>query len=140
MNTSAPRRRGGFTLIEVLLVLVILVILGSLAVMAYGPAQRRAMTNAAASQIGLLKTPLQLYKQTHQQFPPELQYLWVDVGGMGADWGGPYLQQPNEGALLDPWKRPYHYESQGNACRISSDGYDGQPGTEDDIGETIADD
>jgi general secretion pathway protein G len=137
MNTTAPRRRGGFTLIEVLLVLVILVILGSLAMTAYGPIQKKAKTDAAAAQLGLLKTGLQLFKLRHQQYPPELQYLWLDAGSMGADWGGPYVDQPVE---FDPWQRPWHYESQGNACRMSSDGNDGQPNTDDDVQLTLSDD
>ena len=41
MRHSLRRRRGGFTLMEVLLVLVILVVLASLAVVAYGPIQRK---------------------------------------------------------------------------------------------------
>ena len=137
MKPSTPRRRrGGFTLIEVLLVLVILVILGSLAVTAYGPIQKRAKTDAATSQLGLLKTPLQLYKQKHSEYPPELRSLWEDAAGMGIEWGGPYLDSVVE---VDPWKRPYRYESQGNACRIASDGNDGQPNTEDDIQLTLSD-
>ncbi len=51
-------RRRAFTLVEVLLVLVILVIIGSIAVTAYGPIQRRAYINAARSQIKAFKTPL----------------------------------------------------------------------------------
>jgi general secretion pathway protein G len=134
--STTGRRRGGFTLIEVLLVLVILVILGSLAVTAYGPIQKRAKTDAATSQLGLLKTPLQLYKQKHGHYPPSLSCLWQDDEGLGIDWGGPYVDSVVD---LDPWKMPYRYESQGNACRISSDGNDGQPNTEDDITLTLAD-
>jgi len=51
-------RRGGLTLIEVMLVLVILVVLASMAGVAYGPMKRRADNNAAKGQIGLFKTPL----------------------------------------------------------------------------------
>ena len=52
MTRFRNRRRGGFTLIEVLLVLVILVILASLAVVSIGPIQRKANINAAKIQIG----------------------------------------------------------------------------------------
>jgi general secretion pathway protein G len=136
MKNSLPRRRrGGFTLIEVLLVLVILVILASLAVTAYGPIQRRANNNAARTQIGLLKTPLHLYKQNHQMYPPSLEYLWACPPGMDVgQWGGPYLDNP-KGELLDPWGRPYLYsvDQGGVTCTVASAGEDGVQNSPDDI-------
>ena len=75
MQPRNRRRKGGFTLIEVLLVLVILVVLASLAVVAYGPIQRRANINAAKSQIGLFGTPLQTYQMTVGHFPTTAQGL-----------------------------------------------------------------
>ena len=75
LNSRSRRRQGGFTLIEVLLVLVILVVLASLAVVAYGPIQRRANINAAKSQIGLLKTPLQTYQLSIGSYPTTAQGL-----------------------------------------------------------------
>jgi general secretion pathway protein G len=118
MKTAAPRRRGGFTLIEVLLVLVILVILSSIAVMAYGPAQKRANINAAKTQMNLLKGSLERYKMENHQYPPSLNCLWQDVNGLGREWGGPY----SEPVGADPWGNPYVYESSGTAYRISSAG------------------
>ena len=67
---STRRRRAaaarGFTLMEVLLVLVILVILGSLAVGVFTNAQKKAQMDAARSQIGLLKTPTGLPRGTEK--------------------------------------------------------------------------
>ena len=76
MRASArSRRRGGFTLIEVLLVLVILVVLASLAAVTYDSMRRSANLNAAKSQIGLLKTPLQLYQMDIGSLPTTAQGL-----------------------------------------------------------------
>lgn len=136
---TRSRRRGGFTLVEVLLVLVILVVLASMAVMAYGPMQQRARVDAALSQIGLFKTPLELYQTHVGDYPATAQGLEalvtppadMEAGG----WSGPYLKPA---VPLDPWSRPYQYEYPGrynvNDPDIWSMGPDGINGNEDDIG------
>ena len=114
MNHPPPsRRRPGFTLIEVLLVLVILVILASLVVVSIGPIQKRANVNAAKSQIGLFKTPLQTYQMDVGTFPSSLEALRVRPGDIPnpQKWGGPYL---DAAVPLDPWQNPYHYQCPGN--------------------------
>ena len=68
-NNTQRRRRAGLTLVEVMLVLVILMIIASLAVTAYGPIQRKAYINAAKTQIKAFKTPLQAYKLDIGDFP-----------------------------------------------------------------------
>lgn len=116
--TEPRRRRGGFTLIEVLLVLVILVVLSSIAVMAYGPAQKRANINAAKTQMNLMKGALERYKMEMHEYPAALNFLWEDVNGLGREWGGPY----SEPVGADPWGNEYVYESDGANYQISSRG------------------
>ncbi len=140
MTHRARRRRGGFTLIEVLLVLVILVVLASLAVMAYGPVQRRANIDAARSQIGLFQTPLDMYQLSIGVYPTTGQGLDAlrspppDLANP-AKWDGPYLDSP---VPLDPWGFPYQYACPGtynpDKYDVWSVGPDGASGTEDDIG------
>jgi general secretion pathway protein G len=135
-----PRRRGGFTLIEVLLVLVILVVLASLAVVAYGPIKRRADINSAKSQIGLFGTPLEMYQITVGIYPTTAQGLAAlrtrpaDLANP-AKWDGPYLSSP---IPLDPWGNPYRYSYPGlrnpDKYDVWSVGPDGINGTEDDVG------
>ena len=133
------RRRGAFTLVEVLLVLVILVILASLAVTAYGPIQRRANIDAAKSQIGLFKVPLSLYRMHLNAYPATAQGLEAlrtePTDAMQGKWDGPYLEDP---VPLDPWGNPYQYECPGSQNPDSYDvwswGPDKVDGTEDDIG------
>lgn len=138
MATKGTRRgRSGFTLIEVLLVLVILAALGSMAVVYLVPAQRRAKMDQARSQIGLFATPLDLYNADVGAYPPALEALRqppAELGGQ-SPWAGPYLKS---NVPLDPWNRPYYYQAPGrynpSSYDVWSTGPDGIDGTEDDIG------
>ena len=129
-------RRRGFTLIEVLLVLTILVIIASLAVMAYGPAQRGANIKAAKTQIEAFKGPLGMYRLDIGYYPPSLDALRMQPADADAAqrWAGPYIDRD---IPLDPWRRPYRYKYPGQhdpeMPDISSDGPDGIPGNEDDV-------
>ena len=131
------RRRGGFTLMEVLLVLVILVILGSLAVGMFTGTQRKAQVNAARSQIGAFETPIGTYYLDINEYPPDLESLRRPPSNLEnpAKWAGPYL---NKQIPLDPWDRPYQYTYPGRnrpeEYDIWSLGPDGVDGTDDDIG------
>lgn len=112
MKSSCDRRRkGGFTLIEVLLVLVILVVLASLAVVAYGPIQRRANVNAAKVQVDLFATALDSYQLAVGSYPSTvagLQALRRPPADLQSPdkWDGPYLSKD---IPLDPWGKAYQY-------------------------------
>jgi len=138
----SPRRRrshrAGFTLIEVLLVLVILVILGTLAVGMFTRTQETANVKAAKSQIGLFKTPLDTYHLDVKRYPSRLEDLITrpaDISNPNK-WNGPYLDSTT--VPLDPWGQPYQYDPQGtrnpNRPDIWSLGPDGVDNTADDIG------
>ncbi len=140
MTCSERRRRGGLTLVEVMLVLVILMIIASLAVTAYGPIQRKAYINAAKTQIKAFKTPLQAYKLDMGDFPASgdgLEALRNSPSNRrNVDkWSGPYLDSP---VPLDPWGNPYQYEHPGKYDTEQPDiwsfGPDGIDNTDDDIG------
>jgi general secretion pathway protein G len=130
------RRRGGFTLIEVLLVLAILVIIASLAVMAYGPARKKAKKDAALSQIGLLNSAIELYNQCLDQYPTKLEDLRVCPTDLPdpSKWEGPYL---GKDVPKDPWGYDYQYVVGGPRNPTSYDlwslGPDGVNNTDDDI-------
>lgn len=140
MPNSRRRRQRGFTLVEVLLVLVILVILASLVVTAYGPIQRRARINAARTQVGLFKTAMENFQLVTGNYPTTDQGLEAlrnppsDLPDADpADWPMIDSEIP-----LDPWGMAYQYESPGqhnvNGYDIWSLGPDKVDGTEDDIG------
>jgi len=131
------RRRQGFTLMEVLLVLVILVILSSFAVYMFSGTQKKANLKAARSQIGAFETPIGTYYLDTNEYPPDLESLRRAPASISnpEKWAGPYL---NKEVPLDPWERPYQYAYPGRQrpeeYDIWSLGPDGVDGTEDDIG------
>lgn len=139
-NNTQRRRRAGLTLVEVMLVLVILMIIASLAVTAYGPIQRKAYINAAKTQIKAFKTPLQAYKLDIGDFPASGDGLEAlrdaPTNLQNPDkWSGPYLDSP---VPLDPWGSPYQYEYPGKYDTEQPDiwsfGPDGIDNTDDDVG------
>ena len=127
-------RRSGFTLLELLLVMAILVILAGLSTVAVLNLQSSSQSRAAFAQIKILKNACTMYKLNGNPYPKTLENLIVLPPGMNsATWGGPYLE--GESIPLDPWQNPYKYSANDAAQKVSitSAGKDGQHGTADDI-------
>jgi len=130
------RRRRGFTLMEVLLVLAILVILGSLVGVGIMKMQKNANINAARAQVGMLESVVKAYAidvgtcPTTQQGLTALAQAPSDLKNP-AKWQGPYLDKQ---IGTDAWGNEYQYEQTGpDQFRIWSMGPDGASGSEDDI-------
>jgi len=129
------RRRQGFTLLEVLLVLAILVILASTVTFYFANTQRKANTRAAKVQIHAISQLLEEYHIDVGSYPQTadgLQALMQAPASLGdsTKWGGPYSKKA---IPKDPWDREYVYESDGLSFTITSYGADGQEGSEDDV-------
>ena len=129
---SAQQRTGeaGFTLVELLVVMVILVLLASLVaprVMGYLGSSR---TKTAKVQLESLRTSLELFKLDNGRYPNEREGLTALVSRPAElkNWNGPYLQKDK--VPLDPWGNAYHYReaNQGGAIVIFSLGADNQQG------------
>jgi general secretion pathway protein G len=148
MSRPSERRRSrrafqrqGFTLMEMLLVLAILVILMGLVGPRILGSQKKADINTTKTQLGMFKTTLNGYALDLRTFPGTEDGL-IALLKEPADpdaatkWGGPYL----DGAEIpkDPWGNEYQYEyppshSELDFPDIWSFGPDGEDGTEDDI-------
>ncbi|MCL4202893.1 MAG: type II secretion system major pseudopilin GspG [Pirellulaceae bacterium] len=130
------RRRQGFTLMEVLLVLAILVILGSMVGFFIAGMQKGAYQDLARTQIGMFENQLDVYRLHIGSYPNSnqgLQSLRVPPADLQnpAKWRGPYSQKE---IPTDPWGNNYQYELLGpEQYRIWSMGPDGVSGTEDDV-------
>ncbi len=138
---SSRRARRGFTLLEVLLVLAILVILGSMVTIYFVGIQKSGYEQAARVQISEFENALDLYKLQVGTYPTASQGLEA-LRTPPADlknpqkWQGPYIR---EVLPMDPWGNPYQYELLDNNAlslnphKISSWGADSMEGTEDDV-------
>lgn len=129
------RRRVGFTLMEVLLVLAILVILGSMVGIFFQGARKKALVQATTAQISMFEEMMEHYSLDVGSYPSTQQGLQAlrtppsDIANP-QKWGGPYAKKD---IPPDPWGNPYQYEQSGEQFQISSWGPDGQEGTDDDI-------
>ena len=131
-STDGKHKKRGFTLMEVLLVLAILVILGGTATFFFAGVQTNANKRAALTQINATKAFLDTYRIDVGQYPASLDDLYTAPSDLRnpAKWNGPYINKP---IPPDPWDNPYNYEVSGDQYKIWSLGPDGADNTEDDI-------
>jgi len=118
----------GFTLVELLLVLVILALIGGLVLPGIIGKAEGAKVKAAGSQINRLAMAVESFYLDTGTTPDSLS----DLVGESSDvdgWNGPYVKSSS---LKDPWGREYVYNYPGDHgdFDIYSFGADGQPGGE----------
>lgn len=128
----------GFTLVELLVVLVILGLIAAFAAPQVIKYLGRAKTDAARIQIERLSGVLDLYRLEVGGYPTSddgLQAL-MEQPPDAEKWNGPYLKKAD--ALTDPWGRPYIYQSPGehgdfDLSTLGADGSDGGDGEDQDL-------
>lgn len=141
------KRNAGFTLVEMMAVVVIIAVLAAMVVPRFAGRSEEARRSAAAADIQAnLANALDLFELDNGFYPSTAQGLEALRAEPTAPpapprWKGPYIKK--RGALNDPWGRPYVYVSPGsnnkNDYDLSSLGPDGAPGTPDDIANWDAD-
>ncbi|MFO1326436.1 MAG: type II secretion system major pseudopilin GspG [Rubrivivax sp.] len=129
LSRRAPR---GFTLIELMVVVVIIGVLAALIVPNVLDRTDDARVTAARTDVNSLMQALKLYKLDNQRYPSAEQGLDALVrkptaGAVPPNWR-PYMEK----LPTDPWGRPYQYVNPGVKGEIDvfSFGADGQPGGE----------
>ena len=143
MPNKAARRRHrpgekGFTLVELLVVLVILGLIMSFAAPQVFKYLGRAKTDSASIQIERLSTALDLYRLEVGRYPLSSDGLeaLLEEPADARGWNGPYIKKAD--ALIDPWGQPYEYLSPGEQGEFDlfsrgRDGADGGDGEDQDV-------
>ena len=140
LTINRRRRRSGFTLLEILLVVGLLALLASFVIpnlVNSGETAKKNLSKAAIGPNGPLMQAIDLYKFNTGVFPDDLKYLYEKPNddAIAKKWTGPYIKDPS--GLKDPWDNDYMYNPKGthNEGRVDlwSKGPDGIDGNEDDI-------
>ena len=153
LNRISPFRRtrssrGGFTLIEILLVIFIILMLAGALVVFVLPQQEGAEINTTRLLLNNVSTALDTYKLNVGHYPTEeegnlnalIKKPTFENERLGERWRGPYLKPGTR--LEDAWGNQVRYEtidrslsedSSGPPYKLFSAGPDGQTDTDDDI-------
>ena len=131
-------RSSGFSLIEVMVVLLIIGIMASMVAPQILGNREEAQLKKAAVDIQQIESALEMYKLRNNRFPTTEQGLQSLVTAPTID---PIPRNYPEGGFIkrlpeDPWGHPYPLISPGElgVIDIFSNGPDEEPGTDDDIG------
>jgi general secretion pathway protein G len=137
----SPKRSRGFTLVEIMVVVVVIGILASIIIPQFIGTTSDAKIAAAKGTVSELDSAIERFYVQMDRYPTTEEGLKVLVDPPTADdakqWRGPYIKQLRN----DPWGNPYQYMNPGTHHPTSydiwsrgKDGVDGGDGENADIG------
>jgi general secretion pathway protein G len=138
------RRRNGFTLVELLVVVLIISMLAALLAPRMFKGLGKAKAEIARAKMTIVEDSLARFQYDCGHLPDEseggLDALLLAPAGLEEKWNGPYLKKSQ---LLDPWGKPYMYVPEGlvnvGSFDVISYGADGQEGGEGEDADIIND-
>ena len=129
-RSAARQHSAGFTLLELLVVIVIIGLLAAYVGPKYFAQLGKSEVTVAKSQMESFEKSLDTYRLDVGRYPSSeegMAALMVAPATAATKWNGPYLKKA---VPLDPWGNAYVYRSPGAKAEyeIVSTGKDGQPG------------
>ena len=127
--SSTVGRHGGFTIVEVLVVILLIGLLAVFIVPPYINRAEQARRDLVRPQMAILENALAMFYRDCGRYPEQAEKVDVLVTspqGLVGKWKGPYCK---ESQLLDPWGNPFVYQRPGTKNRtydLISYGKDGQ--------------
>lgn len=135
LSMTAPagyRFRRGFTLVEIMVVVIIIAVLATLVVPMLYSRVGKARQSVARQKLASIEQAIQLFYYDYGRFPRELQALTTRPPDIDpSKWTTPTLKPED---LIDPWGNPWMYKYPGDhgVFDLYSYGADGQPGGENE--------
>ncbi|MGV6807679.1 MAG: type II secretion system major pseudopilin GspG [bacterium] len=145
VNSYANRQKNrGFTLIEIMVVLIIIGLLAAIVVPSVMDRPDEARKIKAQQDIRALESALKLYRLDNYRYPRQSEGLdaLVKKPSTAKNWKGPYV----DNLPGDPWDEPYRYRIPGRDDRAfdiytyGADAQEGGEGADADIGNWNLDD
>ena len=129
---TPQRRERGFTLMELLAVIVIIGVLAATIGSRFLGQTEKAKVGAAKTEMGQMVQALDLFKLENGRYPNAQEGLEALIKNPGnlPNWSGPYLRKDN---IKDPWNNDYKYTVPGpnnTPFELKSLGADGKEGGE----------
>lgn len=128
-RSSGAARDGGFTLLELLVVMVIIGLLAGFVAPRYFAQVGKSQVKVARAQINSLEQALDQFRLDVGRYPSTEEGLAaLNAGPPSVEgWAGPYLRKD---VPADPWGRAYVYQHPGrnSEMELASLGRDGRPG------------
>lgn len=126
------KKRRGFTLLELMVVMFILVMLAGVVTLVVVKRMEEARHAKAVADIDTLESAIATFYLHNKKYPENLDMLYNAPPAQDyPNWDGPYIKKP---VPLDPWDRPYVYKVPGDHNKDSYDlytlGRDGNEGGE----------
>jgi general secretion pathway protein G len=136
------RRREGFTLVELLVVVLIISMLAALLAPRMFKGLGKAKADIARAKMTIIEDSLARFQYDCGHLPDDseggLEALLLAPAGLEEKWNGPYLKKSQ---LLDPWGNPYLYIPEGQfnpgSFDVISYGADGQEGGEGENADIV---